>query len=197
MDLLRVLDVHEFRRLGGSELIRADVRVVAATNRDLRKLVETGGFREDLYYRLNVVRITLPPLRERKEDIPVLAEHFLTQFAAEMGKPLEGVSTEALEVLMAYGWPGNVRELRNALERGAVVARGSLLTPLDLDLTLPAAGAGERGAAGDSLRGMEKRHIQATLHQYQWNISRTARALGIDRVTLYNKIKRYQIREEE
>jgi DNA-binding NtrC family response regulator len=198
MDLLRVLEAREFRRVGGAQAIRADVRVIAATHRDLKKLVEAGTFREDLFYRLNVIRITLPPLRERKEDIPVLVERLLGLLQAEIGKPLEGVSGEVLELLMAYEWPGNVRELRNVLERGAVVARSPILTPMDLDLTLPPPPGGEEKAeSADSLKEVERRHIVSTLRQYSWNISRTARALGIDRVTLYNKIKRYQIREEQ
>jgi two-component system response regulator AtoC len=145
-----------------------------------------------------VIPVTLPPLRERKEDIPLLAEHLLGLFRAEMQKPLEGVSTEALEVLMAYDWPGNIRELRNVLERGAVLAKGSILTPMELEITLPT--PSERSAPTvptDSLRDAERRHVAAVLKQHKWNISRSARALGIDRVTLYNKIKGYQIREEE
>jgi DNA-binding NtrC family response regulator len=197
LDLLRVLDAREFRRVGGSQVIRTDVRIIAATNRDLKKLVETGTFREDLYYRLNVIPVTLPPLRERKEDIPRLVEHFLAQFRVEMGKPLEGMSSEALEVLMGHDWPGNVRELRNVLERGAVLARGPILTPLELDLAPAALAAWATGEGAESLREAERRHILAVLNQHHWNITRSARALGIDRVTLYNKIKRYQIREDE
>ncbi len=198
LDLLRVLDAREFRRVGGSQLIRTDVRIIAATNRDLKKLVETGAFREDLYYRLNVIPVTIPPLRERKEDIPLLVEHFLAQFRVEMRKPLEGVSTEALEILMSHDWPGNVRELRNVLERGAVMARGPILTPLELEPATPASPGGTpTNGMADSLREVERRHIEATLKQHHWNITRSAKALGIDRVTLYNKIKRYQIREDE
>ncbi len=198
LDLLRVLDAHEFRRVGSSQLIRTDVRIIAATNRDLKKLVESGVFREDLYYRLNVIPVTIPPLRERREDIPLLVEHFLTQFRVEMHKPLEGVSTEALEILMAHDWPGNVRELRNVLERGAVLAHGPILTPLELELATPAPPGGTPTTeTPDSLREVERRHIEATLKQYHWNITRSAKALGIDRVTLYNKIKRYQIREDD
>ncbi|HSC70376.1 MAG TPA: sigma-54 dependent transcriptional regulator, partial [Candidatus Methylomirabilis sp.] len=198
LDLLRVLEAREFRRVGGSHIIKTDVRIIAATNRDLKKLVESGSFREDLYYRLNVIPVTLPPLRERKEDIPLLAEHLLGQFQTEMGKQLEGVSAEALEVLMAYDWPGNVRELRNVLERGAVLAKGSILTPMELELTLPTPSGGTAGTEPtNSLREAERRHIVAVLKQHKWNISRSARTLGIDRVTLYNKIKRYQIREDE
>jgi DNA-binding NtrC family response regulator len=197
LDLLRVLDAREFRRVGGSQVIKTDVRIIAATNRDLKKLVESGSFREDLYYRLNVIPVTLPPLRERKEDIPLLVEHFLAQFRTEMRKRLEGVSAEALEVLMAHDWPGNVRELRNVLERGAVLARGPSLNPLELEFAPPASPPGTTANAADSLRDVERRHIAATLKQRNWNITRSAKALGIDRVTLYNKIKRYQIREDE
>ncbi len=198
LDLLRVLEAREFRRVGGSHLIRTDVRIIAATNRDLKKQVESGAFREDLYYRLNVIPVILPPLQERKEDIPLLVEHFLTQFRTEMQKPLEGVSAEALEMLMAHDWPGNVRELRNALERGAVMARGPIITPTELELAPTALPTGETATdLSDSLRDVERKHIVSMLKQQNWNITRSAKALGIDRVTLYNKIKRYQIREDE
>jgi DNA-binding NtrC family response regulator len=198
LDLLRVLDAREFRRVGGSQLIKTDVRIIAATNRDLKKLVESGTFREDLFYRLNVIPVTLPPLRERKEDIPLLVEHFLVQLRTEMRKPLEGVSAEALEILMSHDWPGNVRELRNVLERGAVLARGPIVTPMELEVAPPGAPAGATPTdTSDSLREVERKHIEATLKQHNWNITHSAKALGIDRVTLYNKIKRYQIREDE
>jgi DNA-binding NtrC family response regulator len=196
-DLLRVLDVREFRRVGGSQVVRADARIIAATNRDLKQAVESGAFQEDLFNRLNVIRIMLPPLRDRKEDIPVLAEHFLGLLQAEIGRTLEAVSAEALERLMAYDWPGNVRELRIVLERGAALARGTILTPMDLEVALPSPQGARRAEPADSLKEVERRHIEASLRQYNWNISRTAKALGIDRVTLYNKIKRYQLREEE
>jgi len=197
LDLLRVLDAREFRRVGGTQLIKTDVRIIAATNRDLKKLVELGTFREDLYYRLNVIPVTLPPLRDRKEDIPLLVEHFLVQFRAEMRKPLEGVSKEAMEMLMAHPWPGNVRELRNVLERGAVLARGPILTPLELDLAAPQTPGAAPAETPESLREAERRHIVAVLRQHRWNITHSAKTLGIDRVTLYNKIRRYQIHEEE
>jgi DNA-binding NtrC family response regulator len=199
LDLLRVLDAREFRRVGGSQLIKVDARIIAATNRDLKKLVESGTFREDLYYRLNVIPVMLPPLRERKEDIPLLAEFFLAQFSAEMRKPLEAVSAEALEILMAHDWPGNVRELRNVLERGAVLARGPIITPIELELVQPASAPSPLGSPepADSLKDVERKHIISTLRQHRWNITRSAKALGIDRVTLYSKIKRYQIREVE
>jgi two-component system response regulator AtoC len=195
LDLLRVLDAKEFRRVGGSQLIQADVRIIASTSRDLKQLVKAGGFREQLYYRLNVIPIVLPPLRERKEDIPLLVDHFLGQFRGEMEKPLEGLTREALEVLLACDWPGNVRELRNVLEGGAALARGTILTPTDLIVAPPSPLGSQAAEPGDPLREVERRHIEASLRQYRWNISRTAKSLGIDRVTLYNKIKRYGIRE--
>src|SRR5574341_1157784 len=137
LDLLRVLEQHEFRRVGGTELIRVDTRVIAATNRDLRRAVADGHVREDLCYRLNVIPILIPPLRERTEDIPPLVEHFLEQLRAETGKAVEGVAQEALAALMARPWPGNVRELRNVLERGVVLARGPYIAPGDLEMVSP------------------------------------------------------------
>jgi DNA-binding NtrC family response regulator len=195
-DLLQVLDVREFRRVGGSQVIRADARIIATTSRDLKRAVESGAFREDLFDRLNGIRIMLPPLRDRKEDIPVLAEQVLGLLQTEIGRTLEGVSAEALELLSAYDWPGNVGELRTVLERGAAQARGTILTPMDLDVTLPTPQDAGRPEPGESLKEVERRHIEASLREFNWNISRTARALGIDRVTLYNKIKRYQLRAE-
>ncbi|MBI3016133.1 MAG: sigma-54-dependent Fis family transcriptional regulator [Candidatus Tectomicrobia bacterium] len=196
LDLLRVIEEREFRRVGGSELIKVDVRIIAATNRNLKKLVEEGIFREDLYYRLNVIAITLPPLRERKEDIPLLVEHFLGQLGVEMEKNLEGVSREAMDLLLSRDWPGNVRELRNVLERGAVVGSGGILQPGDLGLLGAEGDDGFEGAGGESLKEVERHHILEVLKQNRWNISRSARALGIDRVTLYHKIKRYGLKPE-
>ena len=198
MDLSNVLDAREFRRVGGSQLIKTDVRIIAATTRDLKRLIDAGTFREELYYRLNVISVTLPPLRERKEDIPLLVNHFLGQFQTEMQKPLEGVSAEAMELLVLYDWPGNVRELRNVLERGAVMAKGPIITPAELEMqpATPVSRAVPNDSA-DSLRDVERKHIATMLKQQNWNITRSAKALGIDRVTLYNKIKRYQIREDE
>jgi DNA-binding NtrC family response regulator len=196
-DLLRVLEAREFHRVGGSQVIKTDARIITATHRDLKGLVDAGTFREDLYYRLHVIRISIPPLRARKEDIPILVDHLLTALRTETGKVLDGVSPEALELLMTHDWPGNVRELRNVLERGAVMARGPILTPMALDISLPLPAGGEKAEPVGSLRDVERRHIVASLRQYNWNISRTAKALGIDRVTLYSKIKRYQIREED
>ncbi len=194
LDLLRALEERRFYRVGGTDPIHVDARIIAATNRDLKRAVEEGKFREDLYYRLNVISITLPPLKERKEDIPLLVEHFMEQLSVEMDKRLEGVSTEDMDLLMAYHWPGNVRELKNALERGAVVAKGPIIEAEDLDLPLP---KGERVGwdSQASLKEVERRHILKVLKEHNWNIARSAQALGIDRVTLYHKIKKYSLRE--
>ncbi len=194
LDLLRVLEERRFYRVGGTDPIHVDVRIIAATNRDLKKAVEEGKFREDLYYRLNVITITLPPLRERKEDIPLLVEHFLEQLEVEMGKRLEGISGEAMDLLMAYHWPGNIRELKNVLERGAVVAKGPIIEAEDLGLPI-LEGEKADGEPPASLKEMERRHILKVLKEHRWNITRSAQALGIDRVTLYHKIKKYGLKE--
>jgi two-component system, NtrC family, response regulator AtoC len=197
MDLLRVLEDRSFVRVGGNTPIQVDVRIVAATNRDLPKAVREGSFRDDLFYRLNVVAITLPPLRERREDIPLLVEHFLERLEAEMGRRVDGVSAEAMALLTSHSWPGNVRELRNVLERAMVVAGGPVLQARDLGLAPPPAGA---GAAGESMRSLDDvvgRHVEAVLQGTRGNISEAARVLGIDRVTLYHKLKKYGIRRRE
>jgi len=196
LDLLRVLEERKFFRVGGSEAVEVDVRIIAATNRDLRKASEIGQFRDDLYYRLNVIPITLPPLRERLEDVPLLVEHFLEHLNLEMSHRIEEVSPGALSALMRYHWPGNVRELRNVLERGMVVAKGSLIMPEDLGLDA----ATPRQTPIDvtlSLDEVEHRHIAAVLHHGGGNVTQAARTLGIDRVTLYNKIKKYGLRRGE
>ncbi len=195
LDLLRVLEERRFHRVGGSELIEVDVRVIAATNRDLEKAVASGSFREDLYYRLNVIRVTLPPLRERKEDIPLLVEHFLERLEAELKRQIR-IAPEAMAILLAHSWPGNVRELRNVLERGAVVAQGGVVKPADLGLEPEP--ARERGATGTpiTLEEMERRHIAEVLGHTGGNVSQAARLLGIDRVTLYNKMRKYRLTRE-
>ncbi len=194
LDLLRALEEGRFYRVGGTEPVHVDARIIAATNRDLKKAIEEGKFREDLYYRLNVISLTIPPLRERTEDIPLLVEHFLEQLGLETGKILKGVSTDTMDLLMAYHWPGNVRELKNVLERGAVLAKGTIIQAGDLGLPLPEEEGAEEGLV--SLRAMEKRHILKVLNEHSWNITRSAQALGIDRVTLYHKIKRYNLKGE-
>ncbi|UCD46453.1 MAG: sigma-54-dependent Fis family transcriptional regulator [Deltaproteobacteria bacterium] len=195
MDLLRVLEEKEFRRVGGTQLIPVNSRIIAATNRDLTKAIEEGKFREDLYYRLNVISVLLPPLRERKEDVPLLVEHFLERFNIEMGKNVEGVAESAMRMLMDYSWPGNARELRNMIERAMVVTKGRMI--LDADLSLPQTpGVPLSNNRGKSLSEMEKEHIRRVLLDNRWNIIRSAQVLGIDRVTLYNKIRKYELKKE-
>jgi DNA-binding NtrC family response regulator len=196
LDLLRVLEDRRFCRVGGSEPVEVDVRIIAATNRDLRKAVEDGDFREDLFYRLNVIPITLPPLRDRREDIPLLVDHLLERLNIETNRRIEGLSAEALAALMRYDWPGNVRELRNALERGLVVAKGALVQPDDLGLTLSPARADSFDTTL-TLEEVERRHITAVLHASGGNVTQAARTLAIDRVTLYNKIKKYGLRRDD
>jgi DNA-binding NtrC family response regulator len=195
VDLLRVLEERRFFRVGGNEPIDAEVRVIAATNRDLKKAVAGGGFREDLYYRLNVIPITLPPLRERREDVPLLVEHFLERLSLETKKKVDEVSGEAMALLMAYDWPGNIRELRNVLERGVVVSNGPVLQAANLGLSGPARPQADAGFA--TLEEVEKRHIAFVLEKSDGNVTHAARTLGIDRATLYNKIKKYELRKVE
>lgn len=189
VDLLRVLEDRRFCRVGGSEPISVDVRIIAATNRNLKKAVEGGQFREDLYYRLHVIPVVLPPLRERREDIPLLVEDLLERLSIELKRPIDGVSREGMALLMAHPFPGNIRELRNILERAIVVAAGPVIQPGDLNL--PAGTA----RTDDTLDAVERQHIARVLEQTGGNISQAARILDIDRVTLYNKVRKYHLRE--
>ncbi|MGD0580932.1 MAG: sigma-54 dependent transcriptional regulator, partial [Bryobacteraceae bacterium] len=194
VDLLRVLQEKTFYRVGGSEEVRVDVRVIAATKVDLRQAVQEGRFRDDLYYRLNVIEIHVPPLRERREDIPLLAEHFLERLAPELRKEIGGISEGAMRLLMDYSWPGNVRELENSIERAMVTCRGHVLTEDDFAF-LARAGNGHTWTPPDAtLEAIEKLMIEATLERKSGNVKEAAVALGIDRSTLYEKIKRYEIR---
>ena len=189
IDLLRVLEDRVFYRVGGTQPIEADFRVVAATNRNLEKAIKNETFREDLYYRLNVIAFQMPSLRERKEDLPLLAEHFLRRFSQETNKPVDKISRGAIDEMMLYEWPGNVRELENAIERAVVVGKGHTIMPEDLPIfcrehVLP--------PKNNSLREIEKAHIFEILNENQWNIAKSSKMLGIDRSTLYSKIKRYK-----
>ncbi len=194
VDLLRVLQERSFYRVGGSEEVRVDVRVIAATHVNLQQAVTEGKFREDLYYRLNVIEIRIPPLRDRREDIPMLAQHFLERLSHELGKDIGEISEGALRVLMDYNWPGNVRELENAVERAMVTCRGRGLTDEDFAF-LKQNGAAKSPVlpAGMTLAEMERVLIIATLQRTGGNIKESASILGIDRSTLYEKIKRYEI----
>ncbi|MBU2446744.1 MAG: sigma-54 dependent transcriptional regulator [Bacteroidetes bacterium] len=191
IELLRVIESKQFHRVGGNELVKVNFRLISATNEPLEKLVEEGRFREDLYYRLNVFVIYVPPLRERRSDIPVLAKFFVHKFSRLMNKPIKNISKEAMEVLFNYNWPGNVRELENAIERAMVVGT---LPEIQVD-NLPFKIENTKGMS-DSLSDIEKLHIKKVLIKHNWNVTRAAAALEIDRVTLYNKIKKYDFRKD-
>ena len=200
--LLRVLQEHEFERVGGTETIKVDVRIISATNKDLWEEVRQGRFREDLFYRLNVVPIFVPPLRERKEDIPLLAKEFLKKYSLEMNKKIKKISKKAMELLMDYDWPGNVRELENTIERAVVFAKGEVITPdvLNLDQS-PISGDGGRRTgtfnSSKSLYEREKSLISEVLEEANWNLARAARILQISRTTLYSKINKYGLRRPD
>jgi Nif-specific regulatory protein len=214
--LLRVLQEREFERVGGAETVKVDVRVVSATHRDLEQQIAAGEFREDLYYRLNVFPITLPPLRERPGDIALLCDHFIQKYAQSIGKRVRGVDPGALASLTAYAWPGNVRELENVIERAMILARGTELTAADLEFSrrpappaaAPLAGAGagvvagRAGAAGlpgkdgtrplhERLSEQERAEIVSAIDQAQGNIAHAARRLGINRSTLYYRLRKH------
>ncbi len=194
--LLRALQEREVTRVGGEETIRVDVRVIAATNRRLADMVAEGTFREDLFYRLNVVGLEIPPLRRRPEDIPLLASHFLDRFGQKNRKPFRGLTPQAMDRLVKHEWPGNVRELMNAIERAVVLGRGEFLDTADFSWLPAPDGATENRAApvvpGDgSLQDLERQAILATLEQAGGNKSEAARRLGITRKTLHQKLKRY------
>ena len=192
IELLRVLETKSFMRVGGNKQITSDFRVICATNRDLKQMVDAGTFREDLYYRLNVVNIRIPALRERKSDIPLLVDHFIKKFCTAMSKNLVTIEKAALERLQEFDFPGNVRELENMIERAIVIGNGKEIKVRDLPLSKAA-----NTSTVESLDELEKKHIHQILEKYEWNISRTARVLGIDRVTLYNKMKKYEIEKPE
>jgi DNA-binding NtrC family response regulator len=188
-DLLRVLQEKEIVRVGGTQPIKVDFRCIAATNRSLEALVKAGSFRPDLYYRLHVFCIDIPPLRDRREDIPMLAQHFLKKFCTATSRPLPQLSAAAVETLMRHDWPGNVRELENAVERALVVGRGPEIRPSDFSLQFQ-----DEVKSGKTLEDVERAHIERVLRETERNLSRAARILGIDRTTLYNKLRRYGVR---
>jgi DNA-binding NtrC family response regulator len=190
MDLLRVIETKEFTRVGGTDVVHSDFRVICATNKDLERAVKEGTFREDLYYRLNVFTIALPPLRGRRGDIAKLAHFFLEKYSKQMNKKIQGFSPDAMMALKAHDWPGNVRELENAIERAMVVAQGSLIEKEHLPLQNALSSPKE----GQRLEDMEQRHIAQVLRENSWNVSRSAAILDIDRVTLYHKIERYGLK---
>ena len=218
---LRVLQEREFQRLGGTRMLKADVRVIAATNRDPRRAMESGAFREDLYYRLSVFEIHLPPLRERPEDILVLAEAFLAEIGKSVGRPAAGISEDARDQLLAHFWPGNVRELRNAIERAVILCNGGLVTGEHLPkavgpapiaaltvaaaapaesaagtvMSLSARGAAELPAEGLELEAVERELLQKALARARQNKTRAAKLLGLTRGQLYSLLRRHKLTE--
>ena len=196
--LLRTLQECEFERVGGTASLPLEARVLAATHRDLRALVAEGRFREDLFYRLAVTTIHLPPLRERRSDVPLLARHLLAQVTKDLDKTVEAIEDSALRQLQTHDWPGNVRELRNVIMRACVLARTEVITKDDIVSSMEGGvpRSVEAPAEIPTLREVEKRHIEVALHHTGWNVSRTAGLLGISRVTLRKKIKDYQIAPE-
>jgi Nif-specific regulatory protein len=199
---LRVLEGHPFERVGGSQQIKVDVRVIAATNRDLEKAVGDGTFRRDLYFRLHVVDINIPPLRRRPGDTLELASHFLERFSEETGRKFHGFTPQAMELMERYRWPGNVRELKNVIERAVLLSHGDYIDTGDLTLSnlATASESGELVLPGraqyepTSLADIERNHIETTLRTTEWNKSKTSEILGIERSTLDRKIKRYDLK---
>ncbi|MCC6637916.1 MAG: sigma-54-dependent Fis family transcriptional regulator [Ignavibacteriaceae bacterium] len=192
IDLLRVIETKQFTRVGGNDLISSNFRVICATNELLEELVRQGKFREDLYFRLNVFSITIPPLRDRRDDIVLLAEHFLKKFSDGMNRNIKAISKDAMEFLLGYSWPGNVRELENAIERAVVMRRSGEIKPDDLPFNIHAQQVDE----DEGLSMIEKKHIVKMLEKYNFNISKVSKVLGIDRVTLYNKMSKYNIERD-
>lgn len=192
IELLRVLETKSFIRVGGNKEISSDFRVICATNRDLKSMVEQGTFREDLFYRLNVVNIHVPPLRERTEDIPLLVDYFIRKYCTTMNKPLITIDDAAMKRLEEYPFPGNIRELENMIERAIVIGNGKKISLKDLPF-----GKDMIDNSIESLDDFEKTFIRQILNKYSWNISRTAKALKVDRVTLYNKIRKYDLKPDE
>jgi DNA-binding NtrC family response regulator len=192
VELLRVIETKQFTRVGGNELISSDFRVICATNRNLEAAIKDGSFREDLYYRLNVFSISIPPLRERRMDIPLMAQFFVEKYATAMNKAVKNVSADALDLLVRYDWPGNARELENVIERAMVLAEPPTIRPNDLPFQNAVKHDGRKD---DTLGAIERRHIESILGTTHWNITRAAEILDIDRVTLYNKIAKYGLKK--
>ena len=198
--LLRFLQEREFQRLGGNQTIRSDVRIISATNRDLESKVEEGTFREDLFYRLNVVVMNIPPLREKKEDIPLLINHFVGRFSAENGKKIEGLSSEAMDLLLKYDYPGNVRELENIIERAVVIARDSVISVKDLPFRkvpsqYPDSQKIKKGSLKDSIEELEQQLIEQAMEEAVHNQTKAAELLGISERMLRYKLKKYGLKQ--
>jgi two-component system response regulator HydG len=192
VDLLRVLEEKRITRVGGREPVKVDFRLIAATRQDLEAAVKEGSFREDFYYRINVIHIPIPPLRHRKEDIALLVDHFLEKYSQETTKQVDRLDREALDLLNRYDWPGNVRELQNAIERAVVLSNSRSLGAEDFAFLAAPQAASTKAR---TLEEVEKAHIRRILEDCAWNITRAAAVLGINRVTLHKKINRYALRQ--
>jgi transcriptional regulator with PAS, ATPase and Fis domain len=203
--LLRFLQEQEFRRLGATEPTRVDVRVLSATNSDLKAAVKDGSFREDLYYRLNVVNIHMPPLRERRDDIPLLCAHFVAEQNRKHGTKVSGLSPEAMEAALAFPWPGNVRQLRNVIEACMAIEGGDRigLPVLSQLVELPAgegpegAEGGEEGGYATAMARFETEYLRGLLKKHRWNVEAAAKEAGMNMATIYRKIKKYNLRKED
>jgi len=196
-DLLRVLETKEFTRVGGTTPITSDFRVISATNRDPQELIRQGAFRLDLYYRINAFTIRIPPLRERLDDVPLLAEHFRQKLSDELHKPTDAIAPEAMEMLRSYPWPGNVRELRHVVEHAIVVCRGRTIGAADISLAEGLYAPSPPPGGKTALEEVERQHIADVLEKTDWNVTKAAKVLDIDRGTLYNKIRRYGLARPE
>jgi transcriptional regulator with PAS, ATPase and Fis domain len=193
--LLRILQDHRFERVGGEETLEVDVRVIAATNKNLTEEMKKGTFREDLYYRLNVIPIFVPPLRERRDDIPLLASYFLQKFSRERGKEVTSFSPEVIEILLAHSWPGNVRELENVIDHASIISKQDKVLSKDLPQYLFQTPLPPPEFA--TLQDYEKSLILKTLQETNWNKHKTSKKLNINRSTLYGKIKRYGLEKRQ
>lgn len=193
--LLRVLQEKEFRKVGGTELIKVDARIISSSNKDLEQAVKEGRFREDLFYRLNVIAIYLPKLNERKDDIPLLVDHLLTKYGLESGRGKKTMSPEAMALMMKHAWPGNVRELENVIERAVILSKDIVIKPEYLPQIVKKEPQGDHRVfiQDRSLEEMEKQYIYGVLRENNWNKSKSSRILGIERMTLYHKIKKYNL----
>jgi two-component system response regulator HydG len=194
IDLLRVLEEKKITRIGSSEPIDVDFRLISATRRDLEQAIDDQDFREDFFYRINVIRLQVPPLRDRREDIPLLADHFLDKYSQETARKVDHISRDTLALLQRYDWPGNVRELENAIERAVVLSNKRSLSAEDFGF-LDAGGTPRKGTP--TLKELEQAYILETLQNHTWNITRAAEVLGINRVTLHKKIDRYGLRAKK
>lgn len=196
VDLLRVLQDKTFYRVGGVEPLQTDFRLVSATHRDLTQEIASGAFRQDFFYRINVITLRIPSLRERKEDIPMLAEYFLKRIARETNRPVDSINDQAMRILVEHEWPGNIRELENVVERSVVTAKKRVITAEAFAYLSPQIAEVSIDGELRSLKHVEKTHILRVLEEEDWNISRAAKILEVDRSTLHNKIRKYGLRDD-